>query len=53
MKRFVILMLTLLLISCTNNAQQKAEEVDIESKPENISNEVNEIDRTEYLTGEI
>ena len=53
MKRFVILMLTLLLVSCIHNAQQNAEEVDTESKPENISNEVNEIDRTEYLTGEI
>lgn len=55
MKRFVllILMLTLLLVSCTNNAQQNTEEVDTQIESEGISNEIIEIDRTEYLTGEI
>jgi hypothetical protein len=46
-------MLTFLIASCTNNTQQNAEEVDTKNEPENISNEVSEIDRTEYLTGEI
>ena len=55
MKKFIlfILMLTFLIASCTNNTQRDAEEVDTESESENISNEVSEIDRTEYLTGEI
>ena len=55
MKKFIlfILMLTFLIASCTNNTQQNAEEVDTKNEPENISNEASEIDRTEYLTGEI
>jgi len=55
MKKFIlfILMLTFLIASCTNYTQRDAKEVDTKSEPENISNEVSEIDRTEYLTGEI
>ena len=55
MKKFVllILMLTLLIVSCTNNAQKNAEEVDTECEPEGIPDEALEIDRTEFLTGEI
>lgn len=63
MRKFVvlILMLTLSVVSCTNNTQKSniknvnnnEEQANVEKEAKDNSNEAIKIDRSEYLTGEI